>query len=58
MSIAAKDGAWISETTVSRFDCSKCGTIETTRWPCNDRESSEKISKHMREKHGGRYTSL
>jgi hypothetical protein len=53
MSVPTKDGAWISATRVVRVECSKCGVVEVTRWPMNDRETDELIAKHAREKHGG-----
>lgn len=52
MSIATKDGAWISITNVIRLECSVCGLVEVTRWPKNDRETDDLIVKHAR-KHGG-----
>lgn len=58
MSIATKDGAWISERKISRFDCDKCGTFFTSRWPCNDREADEIIRKHAQEKHKGIWRAL
>lgn len=53
MSYAGKDGAWVSATEVVRVDCSKCGTVETTRFHMNDREQDLLLRKHLREKHGG-----
>lgn len=58
MSIPAKDGAWVSATRVTRIDCTKCGVVETSQRPMNDRMETEAIRKHMREKHGGAWTSV
>ena len=53
MSVHTKGGAWLSITNVARLDCSECGVVEVTRWPCNDREADELIRKHADEKHRG-----
>lgn len=52
MTVATKDGPWISAIAVTRIDCSKCGTVLTTRWPTNDREVYELIRMHA-QTHGG-----
>ena len=54
MSVATKDGPWLSITTVVRLDCSKCGTVLTTTRPQNEREQDTLIREHARE-HGGIY---
>lgn len=57
MSVAMKDGAWVSVTLVARFDCSRCGTpFFTSSHAMNDREIDEKIRQHANEKHGGKWT--
>ncbi len=55
MSKAAADGAWVSVTKVARIECSKCGLVEVSRWPMNDREEDDAVLKHMRDKHNGSY---
>lgn len=55
MSVAAKDGAWISATRVARIDCDRCGLVEVSRYPRNDREIDEMVMDHIRAKHGGRW---
>jgi hypothetical protein len=45
----AKDGADVSATGVTRIDCSKCGVVEVTRWPTNERETYDLIQKHIRD---------
>jgi hypothetical protein len=47
-----KDGPYVSATKVLRVECDKCGVVEITRWPCNDRETEDLIRKHAA-KHGG-----
>ena len=53
MSWAAKDGAWISATKVTRIECSKCGVVVVTKYPTNERETDDLMSEHLRQ-HGGR----
>lgn len=53
MSIATKDGAWLSAQEQTRIDCNKCGPNVATIRGTNDREVDEAIRKHAREKHGG-----
>lgn len=56
MAVPAKDGAWVTATDVARIECSKCGVVEITRWPCHGRELDEKINAHLRESHRGRWS--
>lgn len=53
MSMKTKDGAYVSATRVVRLECDRCGVVEITRWPMNDRDTDELMVKHAREKHGG-----
>lgn len=53
MSVATRDGAWISEVKVTRLDCTKCGTFLTSQHAMNDRETESAIREHAREHHGG-----
>lgn len=55
MSVAAKDGAWVSASRVVRLYCDKCGVVEVTRYPKNDREIDAMVMEHVRQKHGGRW---
>jgi hypothetical protein len=55
MSLAGVDGAWVSATRVTRYDCSECGELLTTRWPTNEREELDYLREHLREEHGGVY---
>lgn len=54
MSVPTKDGAWISATTITRFDCTVCGNgFYTTPYPVNERETEDLIREHALWKHGG-----
>lgn len=46
MSVAMKDGAWVSATIVIKFDCTKCGNFYTSSCPLNDREQDAIIREH------------
>ncbi len=52
MGWATKDGPWVSASSVLKVECSQCGTVEVTKYPCNDREAEAKIRAHAA-KHGG-----
>jgi hypothetical protein len=52
VSVATKQGAWISATQVTRLECSQCGLVSVSKWPMNDRQLDEAIAEHAR-KHGG-----
>lgn len=55
MSVPAADGAWVSATRVTRIDCDRCGVVESSRYPLNDREERQAITRHLLEKHDGHW---
>lgn len=53
MSVATKDGAWISGQEQTRLDCDKCGPAFAIIRGTNEQEIYEAIRIHARDKHGG-----
>jgi hypothetical protein len=53
LAIMTKDGAWITETVVSKFFCTECGVFMTSEYPMNDQQVMDVIREHARDVHRG-----
>lgn len=53
MSVAGKDGAWVSGVRVAKLNCTKCGSFNLGEFPMNDRQLDAAITAHLVDKHGG-----